>query len=59
MSPEERHLRVDAERNRRRLLEAAETLFSERGLDVGVAEIAERAGVGRALCFAISRPRRT
>lgn len=51
MSVEERHLRADAERNRRRLLEAAQTLFRERGLDVGVAEIAEAAGVGRGTLF--------
>jgi AcrR family transcriptional regulator len=51
MSVEERHLRADAERNRRRLLEAAQTLFRERGLEVGVAEIAEAAGVGRGTLF--------
>lgn len=51
MTPDERHLRADAERNRRRLLDAAEALFSERGLDVGVAEIAQRAGVGRGTLF--------
>jgi AcrR family transcriptional regulator len=47
----ERALRADAERNRRRVLDAAEALFSERGLEVGVAEIAERAGVGRGTLF--------
>ncbi len=51
MLKEERHLRADAERNRKRLLAAASALFSERGLDVGVAEIAERAGVGRGTLF--------
>src|ERR1700751_5526600 len=51
MTPAERGLRADAERNRRRLLVAAEALFRERGLDVGVAEIAERAGVGRGTLF--------
>jgi AcrR family transcriptional regulator len=51
MAPEERHLRADAERNRRRLLDAAESLFSERGLEVGVGEIAETAGVGRGTLF--------
>ncbi len=51
MAGDERHLRADAERNRRRLLDAAGELFSERGLDVGVGEIAERAGVGRATLF--------
>jgi AcrR family transcriptional regulator len=51
MSVEERHLRADAERNRRRLLEAAQTLFRGRGLEVSVADIAEAAGVGRATLF--------
>jgi len=43
--------RADAERNRRRLLDAATEMFCERGLDVGVAEIAQRAGVGRGTLF--------
>ena len=47
----ERALRADAERNRRKLLDAAQELFRERGLDVGVAEIAHRAGVGRGTLF--------
>jgi AcrR family transcriptional regulator len=51
MSLEERRLRADAERNRRSLLDAAQALFRERGLDVGVAEIAQRAGVGRGTLF--------
>ena len=51
MSGEERRRRSDAERNRRRLLNAAEELFLTRGLDVGVGEIAERAGVGRGTLF--------
>jgi len=51
MAPSERALRADAERNRRRLLDAAEKLFRERGVDVGVAEIAHRAGVGRGTLF--------
>jgi AcrR family transcriptional regulator len=46
-----RRPRADAERNRRRLLDAAAALFGERGLDVGVAEIAQRAGVGRGTLF--------
>src|SRR6202034_705365 len=48
---EPRRLRADAQRNRRRLIEAATELFSERGLEVGVADIAARAGVGRATLF--------
>jgi len=51
MEEERRPLRADAERNRRRLLDAATEVFCERGLDVGVGEIAERAGVGRATLF--------
>jgi AcrR family transcriptional regulator len=48
---EPKTLRADAERNRRRLLDAALELFSERGLEVGVGEIAARAGVGRGTLF--------
>ena len=51
MEDERRPLRADAERNRRRLLDAATAIFCERGLDVGVGEIAERAGVGRGTLF--------
>ncbi len=51
MDDERRPLRADAERNRRRLLDAATAIFCERGLDVGVGEIAERAGVGRGTLF--------
>src|SRR5437763_4699380 len=51
MPLEERQLRADAERNRRRLLEAAQALFREQGLDVSVAEIAEAAGLGRGTLF--------
>lgn len=48
---DERPLRADAERNRRRLLEAAESMFREQGLEVSVGEIATRAGVGRGTLF--------
>ena len=51
MTPTERALRADAERNRRRVLDAAQELFRDRGLDVGVAEIAQHAGVGRGTLF--------
>ena len=44
--PAERALRSDAERNRERILEAANELFAERGLTVSMDEIATRAGVG-------------
>lgn len=43
--------RADAERNRRRLLDAATAMFCERGLDVAVGDIADRAGVGRGTLF--------
>jgi len=51
MAADDKPLRADAERNRRRLLDAAESLFCERGLEVGVGEIAQRAGVGRGTLF--------
>jgi AcrR family transcriptional regulator len=51
MEDQPRRLRADAERNRRRLIDAATDLFRERGLEVGVGEIAERAGVGRGTLF--------
>jgi AcrR family transcriptional regulator len=44
-------LRADAERNRGLILEAARSVFAEQGLDAGVAEIAERAGVGVGTIF--------
>lgn len=46
MSVQERPLRADAERNRRRLLDAARTLFAQRGLEVSLDDIAREAGVG-------------
>jgi AcrR family transcriptional regulator len=39
-------LRRDAQLNRERIIEAARACFAESGLDVGVEEIARRAGVG-------------
>jgi len=51
MTTEARQPRADAARNRIRLIEAATALFRERGLEVGVAEIAEAAGVGRGTLF--------
>jgi AcrR family transcriptional regulator len=44
-------LRADAERNRRRLIDAAAELFAERGIEVTIAEIRERAGVGQGTVF--------
>jgi AcrR family transcriptional regulator len=46
-----RPLRADAARNRARVLEAARTAFAEAGLDVGVEEIARRAGVGKGTLY--------
>jgi AcrR family transcriptional regulator len=46
-----RPLRSDAERNRRLVMEAAAEAFAEEGFDVGMAEIARRAGVGNATVF--------
>jgi AcrR family transcriptional regulator len=51
MEDERRPLRADAERNRKRLIESATAIFCERGLEVGVGEIAARAGVGRGTLF--------
>jgi AcrR family transcriptional regulator len=42
----ERPLRKDAERNRKRILRAAAEVFSERGLDATLDDVARRAGVG-------------
>jgi len=46
MSTAARPLRRDAERNRRRILEAAEEAFAERGLTITMDDIAAHAGVG-------------
>src|SRR3954451_19653628 len=46
-----RPLRADAARNRPRALDAARTAFAESGLDVGVEEIARRAGVGKGTLY--------
>ena len=46
-----RPMRADGRRNRERLLAAAREAFAESGRDVGVAEIARRAGVGSATLF--------
>ncbi len=44
-------MRRDALANRQRLLEAADAMFRAHGVDVGVAEIAAAAGVGRGTLF--------
>jgi AcrR family transcriptional regulator len=46
-----RPLRADAARNRARVLDAARNAFAEAGLDVGVEEIARRAGVGKGTLY--------
>src|SRR6188768_1459630 len=45
LSPQ-RPLRSDAERNRQRILQAAEEVFAARGLDASMDDIARAAGVG-------------
>jgi AcrR family transcriptional regulator len=44
--PGDRPLRRDAERNRQRILAAAASVFTERGLDATLDEVARAAGVG-------------
>lgn len=46
-----RGLRVDAERNRARLVEAAREVFAEQGMAASLNEVARRAGVGVATLF--------
>ncbi len=46
MSTTSRALRSDAERNRRRILDAARDVFADHGLGVGVDAVARAAGVG-------------
>ena len=51
MSTAHKPLRADAERNRRRILDAAAELFSERGLGVTLNDVAHHAGVGVATVY--------
>jgi AcrR family transcriptional regulator len=51
MTAEMPRLRADARENRDRILAAAADLFAERGLDVGMRDIARRAGVGAATLY--------
>jgi len=46
-----RELRVDAQRNLARILEAAREVFAEEGIDAPIVEIAARAGVGVGTIF--------
>jgi AcrR family transcriptional regulator len=48
---ETRPLRVDAERNRARIVEAAQAAFAEHGLDVPLEDVAGGAGVGIATLY--------
>jgi AcrR family transcriptional regulator len=59
MTTARKPLRADAERNRRRVLDAALEVFADRGLDVGIDESREPPGVGSARSTAGSRPRRS
>ncbi len=43
--------RADAVRNRERVIAAAEEVFAERGVEAGIPEIAERAGVGKGTVY--------
>ena len=47
----DRQLRVDAERNRLRILEAASVAFAREGLEVPLESVAEEAGVGIATLY--------
>ncbi|WP_205696818.1 TetR/AcrR family transcriptional regulator [Conexibacter sp. SYSU D00693] len=47
----DRPLRADAARNRQAVLAAARTLVAKRGLEVGVDEIAQAAGVGKGTLY--------
>jgi AcrR family transcriptional regulator len=50
-NPSTRGLRVDAERNREKVVDAARAVFAEQGLNASTNEIARRAGVGVATLF--------
>lgn len=43
--------RADAVRNRERVIKAAEEVFGEHGIDAGIPEIAEKAGVGKGTVY--------
>jgi AcrR family transcriptional regulator len=44
-------LRIDAERNRSRIMQAAQADFADRGLDVPLEDVADHAGVGIATLY--------
>ena len=43
--------RADARRNRERVIRAAAAVFADKGMEAGIPEIAERAGVGKATVY--------
>ncbi|WP_280422555.1 TetR/AcrR family transcriptional regulator [Nocardia carnea] len=45
-APRTRRLRVDAARNQQRIIDAARELFADRGLEITLDDVADRAGVG-------------
>ena len=50
-APRPRPRRADALRNRDAVLRAAVSVFAEKGLEAGIPEIAQRAGVGKATVY--------
>jgi AcrR family transcriptional regulator len=50
-TPSGRRKRADAVRNRDAVVAAASDVFAERGLDAGIPDIAERAGVGKGTVY--------
>ncbi|GAA4628364.1 TetR/AcrR family transcriptional regulator [Actinoallomurus vinaceus] len=51
LGPPQRPRRADAQRNYERLLATAREIFSERGVDVPLDDIARRAGIGNATMY--------
>jgi AcrR family transcriptional regulator len=51
LDPSTKPLRADAARNLTAILRAARTTFEEEGIDVGVDEVARRAGVGKGTLY--------
>jgi AcrR family transcriptional regulator len=47
----DRPQRADARRNRERVIRAAAAVFADKGMDAGIPEIAQRAGVGKATVY--------
>ncbi|HMJ33754.1 MAG TPA: helix-turn-helix domain-containing protein [Baekduia sp.] len=51
LATDPRPRRADALRNRERVIRAAAAVFAEKGMEAGIPEIAERAGVGKATVY--------